>query len=147
MEDAVGEEKHPSDLTLRVLVVNFSAIHTTSMVSSAFLGYIRLTLNVSMKTFSFALYRLLAQLVMHWIPYSALTMISSPEYIQPLRKEVESIVNEQGWTKASIFNMRKLDSFLREAQRLSSFPASEDFPPLKNLLTNLCFQLRWSARP
>ena len=61
MEDAVGEEKDPSNLTLRVLGINFAAIHTTSMVSSAFLDYIRLTLNVSMKTFSIALYRLLAQ--------------------------------------------------------------------------------------
>ena len=61
MEDAVGEEKHPSNLTLRVLAVNFAAIHTTSMVSSAFLCYIRFTLNVSMKAFLFSLYRLLAQ--------------------------------------------------------------------------------------
>ena len=76
---------------------------------------------------------------MHWVPYSALTMITSPEYIQPLREEVESIANEQGWTKASLFNMRKLDSFLREAQRLSGFPASEDCPVLKNPLTNLGF--------
>ena len=36
----------------------------------------------------------------------------SPECIQRLREEVESIVKEQGWTKASIFNMLKLDSFL-----------------------------------
>ncbi len=33
MEDAVGEEKHPRNLTLRVLMVNFAAIHTTSRVS------------------------------------------------------------------------------------------------------------------
>ena len=45
----------------------------------------------------------------------------SPECIQPLRDEVESIVKEQGWTKSSLFNMHKLDSFLREAQRLNSF--------------------------
>ena len=52
----------------------------------------------------------------------------SPEYIQPLREEVESIVKEQGWTKTSIFNMRKLDSFLREAQRLNSFSPSKGDP-------------------
>jgi len=33
MEDAVGEEKEPYNLTLRILVVNFAAIHTTSMVN------------------------------------------------------------------------------------------------------------------
>jgi len=56
-------------------------------------------------------------------------MISlSPECIQPLRKEVESIVKEQGWTKASTFNMRKLDSFLREVQRFGSSTPSKGHP-------------------
>ena len=55
-------------------------------------------------------------------------MYYSPEYIEPLREEVESIVKEQGWTKASIFNMRKLDSFLREAQRLHGFTSRKDHP-------------------
>jgi len=87
MEDAIGEEKEPRNITRRILAVNFAAIHTTSI------------------TFTFALYRLLAH----------------PEYIEPLREEVESIVKEQGWTKASILSMRKLDSFLREAQRLRGF--------------------------
>ncbi len=61
---------------------------------------------------------------------------TSPECIQPLREEVESIVKEQGWTKASIFNMRKLDSFLREAQRISGFSTSEGYPIHHNLLAN-----------
>ena len=56
-------------------------------------------------------------------------MISvSPECIQPLREEVEGIVKEQGWTKASISNMRKLDSFLREAQRVNSFTTGKGHP-------------------
>ena len=53
----------------------------------------------------------------------------SPEYIEPLREEVELIVKEQGWTKASILNMRKLDSFLREAQRLHNFSSCKDRRP------------------
>ena len=60
---------------------------------------------------------------------SVLTVYPSPQYIEPLREEVESIVKEQGWTKASIFNMRKLDSFLREAQRLHGFNSGRDHPP------------------
>jgi cytochrome P450 len=36
MEDAVGEEREPRNLTLRTLLVNFAAIHTTSMVSVSF---------------------------------------------------------------------------------------------------------------
>jgi len=42
MEDAVGEEKEPRNLTLRILAINFAAIHTTSMVSRFFLIFIPL---------------------------------------------------------------------------------------------------------
>jgi len=42
MEDAVGEEKEPHNLTLRVLLVNFIAIHTTSIASRFFLTFTRL---------------------------------------------------------------------------------------------------------
>ena len=41
------------------------------------------------------------------------------EYIQPLREEVEGIIAEEGWTKASLGKMRKLDSFLKESQRVN----------------------------
>jgi Cytochrome P450 len=58
-----------------------------------------------------------------------LMIIISPECIQPLREEVESIVKEQGWTKASLFNMRKLDSFLREALRTSGVSTSKVLQP------------------
>jgi hypothetical protein len=54
--------------------------------------------------------------------------------MQPLREEVESIVKEQGWTKASLFNMRKLDSFLRETMRISGASTSEHRSALNNLL-------------
>jgi Cytochrome P450 len=60
-------------------------------------------------------------------------MSISPECIQPLREEVESVVKEQGWTKAALFNMRKLDSFLRETQRISGFSTSEFRSALNNL--------------
>ncbi|KAH6912146.1 cytochrome P450 [Coprinopsis sp. MPI-PUGE-AT-0042] len=40
-----------------------------------------------------------------------------PEYIEPLREEVEDIVNEFGWTKDAMGRMRKLDSFMRESSR------------------------------
>ena len=65
------------------------------------------------------------------------TAYISPEYIQPLREEVESIIKEQGWTKASIFNMRKLDSFLRESQRVSDSFTGKGRSTLKNLLPHL----------
>jgi hypothetical protein len=45
-------------------------------------------------------------------------LISHPEYIEPLRREVEAVVAEEGWTKAGMDKMRKMDSFLRETQRI-----------------------------
>ena len=47
MEDAVGEERDPHNLTLRVLGVNFAAIHAISLVSCFILARIYLTLNFS----------------------------------------------------------------------------------------------------
>ncbi|KAI0371432.1 cytochrome P450 [Pilatotrama ljubarskyi] len=60
-------------------------------------------IHTSSGTFTHALYNLAA-----W-----------PEYIQPLREEVESIVAEEGWTKTSLGKMRKVDSFLKESMRLA----------------------------
>ncbi len=40
MEDAIGEERDPFNLTVRILAVNFAAIHTTSMVSGSFNLYL-----------------------------------------------------------------------------------------------------------
>ena len=41
-----------------------------------------------------------------------------------MREEVEAIIDEEGWTKAAIGRMRKVDSFLRESIRLNGFGAS-----------------------
>ncbi|KAI6116528.1 cytochrome P450 [Pisolithus croceorrhizus] len=41
-----------------------------------------------------------------------------PQYVQPLREEVDAIIREHGWTKEAIASMRKVDSFLAETQRL-----------------------------
>jgi len=47
-------------------------------------------------------------------------LLSNPEYIEPLRREAEDAIAEEGWTKAGIDKLRKLDSFLRETQRIDS---------------------------
>ncbi|KIM39012.1 hypothetical protein M413DRAFT_12344 [Hebeloma cylindrosporum] len=41
-----------------------------------------------------------------------------PEYMKPLREEVEEIIQREGWTKEGIDQMHKIDSFIKEAQRL-----------------------------
>jgi len=46
-------------------------------------------------------------------------LLSNPEYIEPLRHEVETVVAEEGWTKAGMDKMLKMDSFLRESQRIN----------------------------
>ncbi len=61
-------------------------------------------------------------------------LLAHPEYIEPLRQEVDALVSEGGWTKAGIDKMHKVDSFLRETQRLdgislgslSSIPSTPD---------------------
>jgi hypothetical protein len=45
-------------------------------------------------------------------------LLSNPEYIEPLRHDVETAVAKEGWTKAGMDKMHKIDSFLRETQRL-----------------------------
>ncbi|KAI0067894.1 cytochrome P450 [Artomyces pyxidatus] len=46
-------------------------------------------------------------------------LASKPEYVEALRSEVEKVVAADGWTKAAIGKMRKVDSFLRESQRFN----------------------------
>ncbi|KAF8351221.1 cytochrome P450 [Amanita rubescens] len=41
------------------------------------------------------------------------------EYMQPLREEIEAVVQEDGWTKAAMGKLRKLDSFMKESMRFS----------------------------
>lgn len=56
-----------------------------------------------------------------------LDLASRPEYIQPLREEVEQVIREDGEDidengrpyirKSSFAKMKKLDSFIKESQR------------------------------
>ncbi len=48
---------------------------------------------------------------------SLLWLADHPEYIDPIRKEIEEVLAEQGWTKAAMSKMWKLDSLLKEYQR------------------------------
>ncbi|KAK0205563.1 cytochrome P450 [Desarmillaria ectypa] len=45
-------------------------------------------------------------------------LATHPEYVETLRNEVESVINEEGYTKAAMGKMSQLDSFLKEAQRV-----------------------------
>jgi hypothetical protein len=64
------------------------------------------------QVFTFALYNLAA----------------NPQYAQPLREEVEAIVEKEGWSRASLSEMRKVDSFLKESIRIDGIDACQSLP-------------------
>ncbi|KAF8537364.1 cytochrome P450 [Trichophaea hybrida] len=73
------------ELCVRILYLDFSAIHTSSI------------------SITQALYDL----------------ATHPEFQTPIRDEIESVLAEHGgWTKPALTQMKKLDSTLRESQRL-----------------------------
>lgn len=48
-------------------------------------------------------------------------LAAAPEHVAPLREEIEMVLAEEGsiTSKAAMLKLRKLDSFLRESQRLN----------------------------
>ncbi|KAF8463177.1 cytochrome P450 [Russula ochroleuca] len=48
-------------------------------------------------------------------------LLANPEYIGPIREEVDAVITAEGWTKAGMDKMHKIDSFLRESQRVDGF--------------------------
>ncbi|KAJ7760790.1 cytochrome P450 [Mycena olivaceomarginata] len=45
------------------------------------------------------------------------TLAANLQYVQPLREEIESVLRTEGWSKAGIQKLVKLDSFLKESAR------------------------------
>ncbi|KAG6288687.1 hypothetical protein E4U46_003094 [Claviceps purpurea] len=56
-----------------------------------------------------------------------------PEFLQPLRDEIQQSLLKDGWKKTSIFNMKLLDSAIKEAQRLK--PSSILTTPVSTTVT------------
>tara|TARA_R110002003_G_scaffold1993_8_gene23844 strand:+ start:10326 stop:10688 length:363 start_codon:yes stop_codon:yes gene_type:complete len=52
-------------------------------------------------------------------------LASHPEYIQPLRQEVIEVLGKYGWQKTSMYQLKLLDSVLKECQRLSPINTSK----------------------
>ncbi|KAF8209559.1 cytochrome P450, partial [Mycena galopus ATCC 62051] len=46
-------------------------------------------------------------------------LTTHPEHLLPMREEAEHVVAKEGWTKAALNSMVKIDSFHRESQRLN----------------------------
>ena len=68
-------------------------------------------------------------------------LVSHPEYITPIREEIEPLVATLGWQKKTVTKMRKLDSFLKESIRLHPLSASKIHPVL--LLNNVVGSSRY----
>ncbi|KAG6847451.1 hypothetical protein H0H93_008037 [Arthromyces matolae] len=81
---AEGKQRTVRDLTLRILSLNFAAIHTTSMAFTQIL----------------------------------FDLAANPSFVPALRQEVETVIREEGFSKVSFHKMVKLDSFIKESQRL-----------------------------
>ncbi|PPQ77969.1 hypothetical protein CVT26_005274 [Gymnopilus dilepis] len=84
LDEAKGPQRDVEDLAVRVLTINFAAIHTTTNAITNVL-------------FNLAAY---------------------PEYVTPMREEVQAIIDAEGWSKSSMAKMHKVDSFVKETQRL-----------------------------
>jgi cytochrome P450 len=69
-------------------------------------------IHTTVMTFSNALYHLAAY----------------PEYAKPLREEIEAVIAEEGWSKISLGKMRRLDSFIKEAQRVAGIAGCKLLP-------------------
>ena len=48
-----------------------------------------------------------------------LHLAAYPQYIKPLREEVEAVLKEHGWMRKALAEMHKLDSFYSETQRIA----------------------------
>jgi cytochrome P450 len=65
-------------------------------------------------------------------------LCAHPEYFEPLREELISVLLETGgWHKASLTKLRKMDSFLRESQRMSP-PSQRKSRRFTLSFTSLC---------
>ncbi|KAL0952913.1 hypothetical protein HGRIS_007128 [Hohenbuehelia grisea] len=58
---------------------------------------------------------------------SLFNLVSRPQYLQPLRKEVEEALHQHGWTRRALDSLPLLDSFVKETMRFNEM-GSMSFP-------------------
>lgn len=102
VEESEGEDSKDWPITARIFAVNLGAIHTSSMVSLPTDYY-----HVNMDSF-----------VVQALTHVLLDLAANPEYMKPLREEVDEVTRREGWSKSALDQMHKLDSFVKESQRL-----------------------------
>jgi len=50
-------------------------------------------------------------------------LAAHPEFLKPLRQEIETVIKKEGWSKAAVAKMTKLDSFIKETMRVAPIGA------------------------
>ena len=93
-----------------MIFFNIAAIHTTSSVRLRVIYSLEMTYRST-------------QLLSHVL----FNLATYPSYIEPLREEISAVIKAEGWTKAATESMRKLDSFMKESQRLHGSDAGKSF--------------------
>jgi len=56
--------------------------------------------------------------VIQAITHALLDLAANPEYLKPLREEVDELTKREGWTDSALEQMHRIDSFVKESQRL-----------------------------
>ncbi|KAH9169609.1 cytochrome P450 [Lactarius sanguifluus] len=103
--EELGDEKWddgPNDMLMWLMNESKGVERSLEGVARRMLGVNFAAIHTTSSTMTQVLYRLLA----------------NPEYVEPLRREVEAVVAEYGWTTDGMDKMHKIDSFVRETQRL-----------------------------
>ena len=110
LDEGTARKHTDVNMVKRIFLINFAAIHTSSTVSIRVAPQFCdvLTLGSAYQSMTHVLYDLAAM----------------PEYIPALREEVESVVASDGWTKAAMAKMWKLDSVFRESSRYNGLGLS-----------------------
>lgn len=99
---APEHERTVHNVAVRMVFLSLASIHNLSFVRFLAILYRNNLLICSLQLLTHVLFNL----------------ATYTSYIEPLREEINSIVRTEGWTKAAIDNMQKLDSFVKESQRL-----------------------------
>ena len=102
LEEAQGSQRTVRELTVRILECKSHAPSASSVAEPL----------IHLQAFTDIVFDLAAH----------------PEYVAPMREEVEAIIEAEGWTKPSIGKMHKVDSFVKESQRIGIGGSTFSFP-------------------
>lgn len=56
-----------------------------------------------------------------------LRLMVRPKLMEDVRAEIVAVLRKEGWTKSALFNMKLLDSVIKEAQRLKPTTSGKQF--------------------